>query len=74
MISYRDLVDDVSFGFTVEACRREIYACNDLNHMRDLSIRVLQLMESQRIVVRQLINENELDPCHKGRVPPPAQS
>ena len=70
MISYNDLVDDVSFGFTVEACRREIYACNDLNHMRDLSIRVLQLMESQRIVVRQLINENHLDPMPSRGFPP----
>ena len=74
MISYNDLVDDVSFGFTVEACRREIYACNDLNHMRDLSIRVLQLMESQRIVVRQLINENHLDPYPTTRIRPPDQS
>lgn len=74
MISYNDLVDDVSFGFTVEACRREIYACNDLNHLRDLSIRVLQLMESQRIVVRQLINENHLDPNPTMRIRPPDQS
>lgn len=61
MISYNDIVDDVSFGFTIEACRREIYACSDINHMRDLSIRVLQLMESQRIAVRLLINEHQLD-------------
>ena len=73
MISYNNIVDDVSFGFTVEACRREIYACDDLGHMRELSIRVLQMMESQRIVVRQLINENNLDPYPTRAMPPPEQ-
>ena len=55
-------MQDVAFGFLVETCRREVQSCSDIDHMRRLTLQVLQLMESQRSVLRQMIDEHNLDP------------
>ena len=70
MISHAELMQDLAFGFMVESARRELYGCEDLEKMRQLSLNVLSLLEGQRIVVQQLIQENKLDPKVKVKKPP----
>lgn len=61
MYSANEVMQDVAFGFMIEACRREIYSCADINQMRMLTLKTLELMENQRAVLRQMINEHQLD-------------
>jgi len=56
-----DVMEGVAFGIKIEACRREIYSCADINQMRMLTLKTLELMENQRAALRQMINEHQLD-------------
>ena len=39
---------DMAHAFELELTRREVQSCTDLDHMRQLTLSVLDLMEGQR--------------------------
>ena len=43
-----DLESNTAHAFEMELVRRQVRACSDLDHMRDLTLSVLDLMEGQR--------------------------
>ena len=52
-----EVMDDVAFAFHAEQARREVVRCNDLEEMRKLCIKVLEMLAYQRVVTRQVINQ-----------------
>lgn len=51
-------MDDVTFSFHVESARRALYACDDVNEMRMLSTKMLEMMVYQRQVVRGMLDQH----------------
>ena len=43
-----DLGNNTAHAFEMELTRRQVKACTDLDHMREITLSVLDLMEGQR--------------------------
>ena len=43
-----DLGNNTAHAFEMELTRRQVQACTDLDHMREITLSVLDLMEGQR--------------------------
>ena len=43
-----DLGNNTAHAFEMELTRRQVRACTDLDHMREITLSVLDLMEGQR--------------------------
>jgi len=43
-----DLTDNTAHAFELELARRQVRACTDVDHMREITLSVLDLMEGQR--------------------------
>ena len=43
-----DLSNTTAHAFEMEVARREVQACEDIQHMRAITLAVLDLMEGQR--------------------------
>ena len=52
-----EVMDDVAFAFHAEQAKREVARCNDLEEMRKLCVKVLEMLAYQRVVTRQVINQ-----------------
>ena len=50
-------MDDVMFSFHVEQARRAINACGDIQEMRMISVKMLEMMVHQRKVTRDLVDQ-----------------
>lgn len=52
-------MDDVSFAFQIEGARRAVMKSNDVDEMRGLSLKVLEMLAYQRTVVRKMLDQAE---------------
>lgn len=53
-----EVMDDVTFSFHVESARRALHACDSVNEMRMLSVKMLEMMVYQRQVVRGMLDQH----------------
>ena len=51
-------MDDVTFSFHVESARRALHACDSVDEMRMLSVKMLEMMVYQRQVVRGMLEQH----------------
>lgn len=51
-------MDHLQHRFAIELCRREVHACNNLEAMRQLTLKTLALLESQREVFSELLKRD----------------
>ena len=58
MYSASEVMDDVTFSFQVETARRALHACDSVDEMRLMSIKVLEMMVYQRQVVRGMLDQH----------------
>ena len=52
-----EVMDDVAFAFQIEGARRAIHKSTDINEMRNLSLKILEMLGYQRVVTRQIIDQ-----------------
>jgi len=53
-----EVMDDVTFSFHVESARRALHACDSVDEMRMLSVKMLEMMVYQRQVVRGMLEQH----------------
>ena len=53
-----EVMDDVTFSFHVESARRALHACDSVDEMRMLSVKMLEMMVYQRQVVRGMLDQH----------------
>ena len=51
------MTDDLAFELQIEKAKREIAVCNDVEGMRHLTTRMIDMMTHQRQVTRSLLND-----------------
>lgn len=53
---------ELAHTFELERARRELYTCSDIEKLRTLSLKMLELLEGQRLFFRQQIAQGWLNP------------
>lgn len=53
---------NLSHAFELERARRELHGCQDIEKLRTLSLRMLELLEGQRIWFQQQVRNGWLQP------------
>ena len=51
------MADDLAFELQIEKAKREIAVCNDVEGMRHLTTKMIDMMTQQRQVTRSLLND-----------------
>ena len=52
------MTDDLAFELQIEKAKREIAVCNDVEGMRHLTTKMIDMMTHQRQVTRSLLTES----------------
>ena len=52
------MADDLAFELQIEKAKREIAVCNDVEGMRHLTTKMIDMMTQQRQVTRSLLTES----------------